>query len=324
MLSQAEVDQLIAQLTAGTLNRPVERREEPHNARVRLYDFRRPDKFSKDQLRTIQMIHDTFSRQLSGYFAGKTRTVVQTFITSVDQMTYAEFLRGVTNPGIIGVVKMTPLSGSALMEVTPNVGFPIIDRMLGGPGQALAKSRPLTEIELTVIEGILEGVVEILGSSWKNIIELRPSLEAIETNPMFVQVIAPNEVVVVVATEVRVGECAGAINLCLPYLCIEPVLPRLSAHQWFSSAQRGTLREPDSVTMGLREVPVEVTVELGDAEVTVEELLNLEPGDVVVLRQNIEHELKVYVDGRPKLLGRPGKSKKKVGVLVTREVGGVA
>ncbi|MGE5484281.1 MAG: flagellar motor switch protein FliM [Ignavibacteriales bacterium] len=323
MLTQSEVDALISQLTTGALVKPAEQREDPHSGRVRLYDFRRPDKFSKDQLRTIQMIHDALSRQLSGYLAGKTRHVVQMFITSVDQMTYAEFLRGVSNPGIIGVVNMAPLSGSALMEVTPNVGFAIVDRMLGGPGVAIGKSRPLTEIEVTIIHGILAGVVDILGDSWKNIIELRPSLEVIETNPLFVQVIAPNEMVVVVSMETRIGETAGAMNLCLPYLCIEPVLPRLSAHQWFSSAQRGS-REGDDVASRLGEVPVPVVAELGEAEITVDELLNLEPGDVVVLKQGVDREVKVIVDGRPKLLGKPGRSGRRVAVLVTRESGGVA
>ncbi len=323
MLTQSEVDALISQLTTGALSKPAERRDSGHAGRVRLYDFRRPDKFSKDQLRTIQMVHDSLSRQLSGFLAGKTRHVIQVFITSVDQMTYAEFLRGVSNPGIIGVVKMTPLSGNALMEITPNVGFAVIDRMLGGPGVAMSKNRPLTEIEVTVVQGIMSGVVGILGDSWKNIIDLKPSLEAVETNPLFVQVIAPNEMVVVISMEARIGETAGAVNLCIPYLCIEPVLPRLSAHQWFSSAQRGN-RDGDEVATRLGEVPVPVTCELGDAEITVDELLNLEPGDVVVLRQAVNREVKIRVDGCAKLLGTPGKSGRRVSVLVTRESGGVA
>ncbi|NPV71245.1 MAG: flagellar motor switch protein FliM [Firmicutes bacterium] len=323
MLSQAEVDQLISQLATGVPAKTGGRskQDEPSVGSVRIYDFRRPDKFSKDQLRTIQMIHDGLSRQLTGFLASKTRTVVQLFITSVDQMTYMEFLRGVSNPGIIGVINMTPLNGRALLEITPNVGFPMIDRLLGGPGHAMSKARSLTEIELTVIDGIIRGFVGALMESWKNIIEIEPSLEGIETNPLFVQVIAPNEVVVVVSMETRIGDCAGAMNLCLPYLCIEPVLPRLSAHQWFSSAQRSGQKETESITTGLSEVSLNITAELGDAEITVEDLLSLEPGDVVELRQRISQCLKVIVDGRYKLAGRAVRSGKKIAVVISKAVG---
>ena len=325
MLSQSEVDALISQIMAGgQTGTPAPRKaEESQRSRIRLYDFKRPDKFSRDQLRTIQMLHETMARQMATYLASKMRTMVQTFITSVDQMTYQEFLRGVSNPGMVGVLGMDPLKGNVLVEITPNIGFPMIDRMLGGPGRGISKARPVTEIEMTVLQKILGGMIGIIADAWRNVVELKPVLEGVETNPLFVQVIAPNEVVVVVAMEARIGDNAGAVNICIPYLCIEPLLPRLSAHQWFSSAQRGSsAQDVEALRRGLGDVPIALSVELGDAKITVGQLIDLEPGDVVELRQKATDEMRVLVDGRLKFLGYPGRSGKRLAVKISRAIGG--
>jgi len=317
ILTQKEIDQLIAAISSGeAVVEGARTRERPRQLRV--YDFRRPSKFSKEQIRTLQMLHDNFSRLLTTYFSTLFRTMIQLAVASVDELTYGEFMRSMPNPGVIAVVSLEPLKGSAILEISPAVAFPMIDRLLGGSGQALDKPRALSEIEQTVMERVINGFLSNLREAWKNIVELKPQLNGIETNPLFAQIVAPNEIVVTIVFRAKIGDHAGAINLCIPYIVIEPILSRLTAHNWFASSQRDVAPEvKDVLNRKVEATQMPITVELGTTEVTLGELLELKVGDVIQLDNRIHDELKVRVGPRVKYRGRPGRVGKHLAVQLT-------
>lgn len=320
ILSQQEIDALITAMVneaparADAGSKPAAR-DPMAGRRVRVYDFRRPDKFNKDQLRTLQMLHENYARLLTTYFTGTFRTMVQMVIGSVDQNPHAEFLRSVSNPSVLAVFKMHPLQGTCVLDIHPSIAFPMIDRLFGGPGATLAQVRPLTEIEQSVLYRVIGGTLDALKEAWRNIIDVQPSLESIESNPMFVQVVAPSEIVVTIAIDVRVGEHVGVITLCLPFMTLEPILARLSAHNWFSNSNR-EISSPDLAHLKSRvgEARVPLVAELGQTSLSVGQILDLRKGDVLVLEQQTGDDLLVYVGNQPKFTGRAGRVRGRVAV----------
>lgn len=330
ILTQREIDELISQMAAesapahtaagpAVTARPKRGQDGLEDKRVRVYDFRRPDKFSKDQLRTLSMIHDNFARLLTGFFSATFRSMVSVGIASVDDLTYEEFTRGVSNPSVMGIFSLTPLKGNAIIDINPSIAFPMIDRIFGGPGQGLDKSRPLTEIETTVMERLITGFLQNLTEAWGNIAKLTPRLEGLESNPMFAQIVAPNEIVIIVTLDCRIGDNRGQMAICLPYILIEPVLPKLSAHNWFSATQREVTPETLSrLQQRLEEARVPVSVRLGETDLTVKEVLELERGDVIVLDNAVRGDLLAYVGNKPKFWVQPGKLGSRLAVRLTQ------
>jgi flagellar motor switch protein FliM len=318
ILTQTEIDALIAAMVNSDQSSDDQRLLQSIPKRVRQYDFRRPDKFSKDQIRTLQMIHENFVRPLQTYFAGRFRTMVQMVVGSVDQNTYAEFTRSISNPSVICPFTMAPLPGTCVLDINPLVAFPMIDRLFGGPGAALPQLRPLTEIEAAVMQGVIRGTIDVYGEAWKNIADFTLSSGSIETNPLFVQVAAPSEIVITVAIDVRVGEHVGVITLCLPHLTLEPVLDKLSAHNWFKTQSRevrpGDMRALESTVGSAR---VTVVAELGRTDLTIGEILDLAVGDVVVLDNRLTDSVQVQVGNQPKFLGKPGRARGRMAVEIT-------
>lgn len=320
ILTQAEIDALINAMV--NQEQEAEAKKAPGVSqtpkRIRQYDFGRPDKFSKDQIRTLQMIHENFIRPLQTYFAGRFRTMVQMVVGSVDQNTYSEFLRSISNPSVICPFTMAPLPGTCVLDINPVIAFPMIDRLFGGPGGSMPQSRPVTEIESAVMQGIVRGTLDAYAEAWKNVYDMRMTPGNIETNPMFVQVAAPGEIVITVAIDVRVGEHVGVITLCLPHLTLEPILDRLSAHNWFKTQAR-EIRAADAAAIesvvGQAKVPV--TAEMGRVDLTVSDILGLNIGDVVVLDTKLTDPVRVKVGNETKFLGRPGTIRGRVVVEIT-------
>lgn len=310
ILTQAEIDALIASLTAGETQPapvPAALPESIPQRRVRVYDFRRPDKFSKDQLRSLQIIHESFARVLTTFFTANFRTMVQIVIGSVDQGTYEEFIRSVQNPSILCPFRLPPLDGTCVLDISPNVAFPMLDRIFGGPGTGVPRPRELTDIEQTVMMRIIHGTLRALQEAWQNLVAVEPEPLRLESNPIFVQVTAPSDIVVTVAADVRVGEHVGVISLCFPYVTLEPLMDRLTIRNWFGTGPRqATPDDRHVLERRLARAAVPVAVELGRAELTVRELLDLAPGDVVVLDRRAGEDCVVYVGDQPKFLARPG------------------
>ncbi len=327
ILSQQEVDELVkmvmqSERRAATQVPAEDSAHSPPSRRIRVYDFRRPDKFSKDQIRTLQMLHDNYARLLTSYLSTALRTMVRVDVVAVEQLSFEEFLDSLPNPAVVAVVSMSPMKGNALLDLEPNLAFAIIDRLFGGPGAKPDTTRPLTDVEETVLGRILGGMLQLLAEAWRNIMVLEPKLQVIESNPLFAQVVSPGEMTVVVVLSAELAECEGGIKLCLPYITIEPALPKLSAQHWFTRGMRqeDAPEKLEELKRRLKRVEVPINVALGSTRLTVRELLNLRVGDVIRLDNSVDQDLCLYVGSRPKFWCRPGRVGPRLACRITAPI----
>lgn len=318
ILSQSEIDELLRSLTSGELS--IEEIQKPKQERnIRVYDFKRPSKFAKDHLRTLQMIFENYTRIVTTFLSGYLRTVVQMDVLSVEQLTYYEFSNSLSNPVVMGIVNFSPLKGSIVFEMAPELAFAMIDRVLGGFGKGIDKIRTFTEIELVLLERLLQQLVNYFQEAWENIIQLRPRLEKIETNPQFTQIVSPNETVALVTIAMKVGEAEGMANICLPHMVIEPIMPRLSTKFWFSTSAKETSEETkEYLQKKIERTRVTIKAVLGRTTITVREFLDLQVGDVLRLSTRKNQELEIYVGNRLKFFGVPGRKDGRLAVKITR------
>ncbi|MBQ2315081.1 MAG: flagellar motor switch protein FliM [Treponema sp.] len=318
VLSQDEIDQLLQAISTGESEsddfKPVS-----DTRRIKIYDFRRPDKFSKEQIRTVSNMHETFARLTTTSLSAQLRTLVHVHVASVDQLTYEEFIRSIPTPTTLAVINMDPLKGNAVLEIAPEITFIMIDRLFGGSGDTGGKvNRDLTDIEQSVMEGIIVRILANMREAWTQVIDLRPRLQQIETNPQFAQIVPPSEMVILVTLEIKIGEEAGMMNICIPYITIEPIVSKLSSQFWFSSVRRssttqylGTLKEK------LSDVEMELIAEIGSLNVPIRDVLNLHAGDVIRLANTkITDPLTLAVGSRKKFFCQPGVIGKKLAVQV--------
>lgn len=320
VLSQDEIDALLSAISTGEMNLE-EAKEKEEKKKVKIYDFKRPDKLSKDQLRTIQMIHETFGRLNTTMLSAQLRTAVQIQVISVDQITYEEFIRSIPEFTILSIFDMGSLDGNAILEMNPNIVFAIIDRLFGGPGESMDITRELTDIELTVIESVILRLLGNLKESWENVFEVQPRIEQIESNPQFVQIVGPNEMVVIVTFEIKIGGAEGMMNICLPSPLIDPIMPRLSAQYWFSTIKREKTEENIiAIKNRLNKVRVPLIVRVGRTHITLNELLGLKKDDVLVLDQNINKSLDILVGNRVKFKASPGTEGNRMAVSIDKVI----
>lgn len=305
-MSQAEIDALLSALSEGQVD-TVEMDTSKAQRKIRIYDFKRPNKFSKDQIHSLQNIFEKYCRALTTYFAGHLHSVIDTKVLSVEQITYDEFIRSLPNPTILALFTLNPLEGTVLLEMSSSLAFSVVERLLGGIGQDLEKNRDLTEIERTIIEHRLARMISLLQEAWEEVYPINPQFAALETNPQFTQIVAPNEMIVLVTIQVKIGEMAGMINICLPYLVLEPILDKLNTLFLFSAQSRVNSSEyAGMIRRKIEWAKVEMTAFLGDTEILVKDLLNLAPGDVIPLTQNVQEPLPIYVGNFVKFKGLPG------------------
>ncbi|MDY6934273.1 MAG: flagellar motor switch protein FliM [Spirochaetota bacterium] len=307
ILSQDEIDALLTAISTGEMD-TTDYSATKEQKKVKIYDFRRPDKFSKDQIRTLQMMHETFARLTTTALSAQLRALVSVHVASVDQLTYEEFIRSIPNPTTIAVINMDPLKGSAVLEIDPSITFTIIDKLFGGTGESARISRELTDIELSVMEGIIVRILGNLREAWSNVIDLRPRLGNVETNPQFAQIVPPNDMVVLITLETKVGEVEGMTNLCIPYITIEPIISKLSAQYWYSSIRKGATDENALIIQNrLETVELQIVAEIGEVEVTMMEVLELNVGDVIKFPDaKINSDMTLRIGGRKKYKCRPG------------------
>ncbi len=321
VLSQDEIDQLLTAISSGDVE--TEEIAQPADQRkIKIYDFKRPDKFSKEQIRTVSIMHETFARLTTTSLSAQLRSLVQVHVASVDQLTYEEFIRSIPNPTTLAVINMDPLKGSAILEIDPAITFSIIDRLFGGQGEGAKVTRDLTDIEASVMEGIIVRVLGNMREAWSQVIDLRPRLGQIETNPQFAQIVPPTEMVVLVTLETKVGEVEGMMNFCIPYLTIEPIISKLSAQYWYSSVRRGTTTENLNILRErLSTIAVPMVAEIGQLDLTVREVLSLRPGDVIRLQDTRTTDpMRLTIGNRPKFLCKPGQIGKKLAVQIIEKL----
>ncbi|MBN1524463.1 MAG: flagellar motor switch protein FliM [Spirochaetales bacterium] len=321
VLSQDEIDQLLSAISSGEVETP-EAQAMPAQRNIKIYDFKRPDKFSKDQIRTVSIMHETFARLTTTSLSANLRSLVHVHVASVDQLTYEEFIRSIPNPTTLAIINMDPLKGSAILEIDPSVTFSIIDRLFGGKGEETKLSRDLTDIESSVMEGIIVRILGNMREAWSTVIDLRPRLGQIDTNPQFAQIVPPTEMVVLVTLETKVGDVDGLMNFCIPYLTIEPIISKLSAQYWYSSVRRGTTTENLNILRErLESASVSLVAEIGSIMIKVRDVLALRRGDVIRLSNvRVNDPMALKIGNRRKYLSRPGMLGNKMAVQVIQKL----
>ncbi|WP_058307806.1 flagellar motor switch protein FliM [Gracilibacillus massiliensis] len=323
VLSQNEIDALLSALSSGEMD-ANQLKEEEKERKVKVYDFKRALRFSKDQIRSISRIHDNFARMLSTYFSAQLRTYVHISVASVDQIPYEEFIRSIPTKTILNVYSVEPLDGRIIFEFNPNIAYAMLDRMLGGKGSSVNKIDSLTEIETTLMSQLFERALDNLKEAWGSIADIDPMLEDFEVNPQFLQLVSPNETVVVVSLDTTIGDSSGMINICIPHVVLEPIIPKLSVHYWMQN-ENTKERKPEeyqSLSRNIKQTSLDLSVILGETSITLEELLFLGNNDTIVLNKSIDQPLDLMVDQEPKFYVQPGKKKQKLAVQVLEEIKG--
>ena len=316
VLSQSEIDSLLNALSSGELD--AEDIKATNEVQVRNYDFARPSKFSKEHLRTLEIIYEHYGRLLSTNLPLYLRKNVSVTTASAETVVFSEFSNALSNPVILGVVDFAPLKGSMMIELSPNIGFAIIDRMLGGKGLPIDKTREFSDIELVIIEKIMVLCMQLMKDPWKNVVDINPILERIETNPQFAQIIAPNDMIAIVTLNVTIGEVDGIMNICLPFFTIEEVIEKLNTKFWYSRMKDNDEEDFSGYVESLiRRVEVPVTAYLGKSVITVNDFAGLQCGDIIRLDTKADEPLPVYVGNIKKFLAAPGKNGDKYACRVT-------
>lgn len=315
VLSQNEIDSLLQALSTGELD--VEEMKETQEKLVKNYDFKRPAKFSKEHLRTLEIIFEHYGRLLSTNLPVYLRKAVQVSVASSETVTFSEFTNALSNPVILGIINFLPLNGNVILELSPNLGFAILDRMLGGDGVPLEKNREFSEIELSILDKIMVACMDLLREPWRNVVDLEPFMERIETNAQFAQIIAPNEMIAIVTLNVKVGDIEGYMNACLPYLTLEEIMDKLNTKFWFSTMQSiSDENYAEYIESLIKKTSIPVKAVLGKSVVSVADFANLQVGDVIRLDSKVDEEMTVYVGNLKKFTALPGTSKNNYAVRV--------
>ncbi len=316
VLSQNEIDNLLAALSSGELD--ADQMQDSSDKQVKNYDFKRPTKFSKEHLRTLEIIYEHYGRLLSTNLPVYLRKNVQVSVASSETVIFSEFSNALSNPLILGIVNFQPLGGTILVELASNLGFAMIDRMLGGPGDPLEKSRDFSEIEMTIVEKMMVVCMQLMREPWKNVVDINPVMERIETNSQFAQVIAPNDMIALVTLNMKIGEVEGFLNICLPFFTLENVMDKLNTKYWYANMQEQNEEDfEEYIEALLRRVDIPIKAVLGRSKVSVNDFVNIQVGDIIRLDTDINNDLSVYVGNIKKFTALPGSNKDKYAVRVT-------
>lgn len=318
ILSQEEVDALLrshakgsakpgaAPAAAATVEKsaPAQKAKKAQpQKKVSLYNFRRPDRVSREQMRTLHFMHDRFARNFSSSLSAYLRSITEVNLVSVEQLSYQEFLLSVPDPTCFNAIAIRPLEGAFALEVNPQLVFPIIDKMLGGPGEPLKQMRTMTDIEQSIFDGVLKLALEDLREAWRGIIDLDFKIQARETSPQLIQIVAPNEVVILVVFEVKMGAVVGMINLAIPSIILEPVATKFDQEMYTGYKKSSTFEEARLLMESVKRCDMAVAAEIRGTSLRLRDVLALQKGDVVPLTRRFDAVLDLTVDGIPRLQG---------------------
>lgn len=307
VLTQNEIDNLLAAISSGELD--ADEFKQTTEKHVKSYDFARPSKFSKEHLRTLNIIFEHYGRLLATNLPAYLRKNVQVEVINAEAVTYSEFTNALSNPVLLGIIDFAPLDGQIIIELADNLGYAIVDRMLGGGGYPLEKIRDFSEIELSIIERIFVVVTNLLRDPWANVIELEPRLMRIETNSQFAQIISPSEMISIVTMNIRIGNIEGMMNICLPFVCLEQVIDKLNTKYWYSTMQsRDDKTYNDIIEIAISKAKVPLRAVLGRSTISVNDFMNMQRGDIIKLNAKVNDELTVYVGNLNKFTALPGSS----------------
>lgn len=329
VLDQSDIDALLRAAAQGDVG-PSQQganqqifsrfRNDREEVEIRDYDFKRPERISKDQMRALQTLHEAFARNFGAAVSGFLRTIVEVRVAHAEQMTYAEFISSLPNPTSFNLIESEQLDGRLCLEISPLIIYPIIDRLLGGSSQDLfIPQRPMTAIECRLVKQILSRALTGLSEAWDGIRAIEFKLGEMESNPHIVQIVPPNEVVVVIGFEIKMGPRAGTMSLCIPFNVIEPLIDDLSAQSWFMAGRsRGDRKWEVMIQNDLAEAPLQVEAIIARTTITMRDLRNLEVGDVITTHRPAVEPVVLAIDGKPKFLANIGQHKGRRAVRVLR------
>ncbi len=334
VLSQAEVESLLSAMdTVGSTPKPAAPTSTAgptadNAARSRTrdkitpYDFKRPERVGKDQMRSLQSLHEGFGRNFGASLSAMIRSMIEIKLTSVDQLTYSEFVFSLENPTCFNVLNAKPLEGNIILDFNPSILYPIIDRLLGGGKESSSSTRrPLTDIEMRLVSRITTLFLDELAEAWKNVLPLELSVDRVESNPQLVSIVPPNEVIVLISFELTLGDVRGMMNLCIPYNSIERFSSKLASNSWQSYRQVVPTDESrGKISKQLDRSLVEVVVTLAETKISTRDLFELRVGDIITTDQDQNSALQVEVEGTPKFKASPGSFKGQKAIEVTERV----
>ncbi len=315
VLDQSEIDALMSAVTEGEVDEPTQQaqifsrhRRDLDDVEIKDYDFKRPERISKDQMRALQTLHEAFARNFGASLSGFLRTIVEIRVATAEQMTYSEFTSSLPNPTSFNLIEAPILEGQICLEISPLIIYPIIDRLLGGSNENIfIPQRPLTIIEIRLIKKILDRAVTALIEAWEVVKKIDFKLGALESNPQIVQIVPPNEVVVVLGFELKLGNRAGTLSLCIPFTVIEPLMEDIAAQNWFQTGKHSSDDHWSKLVADrIAHAPLDVAVILAETSITVSELRNLEVGDLLTTDKSSEADVTVCVEEVPKYSAKLG------------------
>lgn len=326
VLSQAEVESLLSAMDsreADVITDAAVSRVR-HREKISPYDFKRPERVGKEQMRSLQTMHEAFGRNFGASLSALLRTIVELKLTSVDQLTYSEFVFSLENPTCFNLINAAPLEGQLILDINLSLLFPIIDRLLGGGNDSGPPlRRPLTEIELRLVSRITDLFCSEMKHAWANVLELNLTIDRVESNPQLVQIVPPNEVVVLISFEISLGDARGMMNLCIPFNSIERISTRLSSNSWVSYGKKNATTENiQRISNQLGDAVVEVVVDLADTNISTSDLIGLRVGDIIATEKDVARPLVVSIEGQPKFHASPGAFKGRKAIQVVGLIDG--
>ena len=328
VLDQSEVDALLAAVDASQAGQDPDdpsllARLSDRQRDVQTYDFKRPERVSKDQMRALESLHDGFARNLGASLSGLLRTIIEVRVAAAEQLTYSEFIHSLPNPTNFNLLTAEPLEGQMCLEISPLIIYPIIDRLLGGSSnETFVPQRPLTMIELRLVKRITDRALATLTEVWSNLIEVHFDLVEVENNPHLVQIVAPNEVVVVIGFEIKMGSRSGTMSFCMPFNVIEPVMSKLATQGWLAYKRKATGESKrEDLSKHIESTRVQVAAWLAETSITVQELIELQPGDIIQTGKPANSAVMIKVADRPQFSGKLGRYKDRRAIKILRDIG---
>jgi flagellar motor switch protein FliM len=322
VLSQAEVESLLSSIEGAAADAQIAATRKPFVDRPRekivVYDFKRPERVGKEQMRALQTLHEGFGRNFGAALSALLRSIVEVKLTSVDQLTYSEFVFSLENPTCFNLLRAAPLEGNLILDINPSILYPIIDRLLGGGKETgPVARRPLTEIELRLVSRITNLFLQEMRKAWENVVQLDLGVERVESNPQLVQIVPPNEVVVLISFEITLGDLRGMMNLCIPFNSIERIGNKLSSNSWVAYGRRQASEESiRTISKSLSGSLMQLVVHLAETKISTGDMIGLRVGDIITTEKDIHSPISVTVEGITKFRAKPGAFKGHKAILI--------
>lgn len=316
ILTQQEIDELMQSLNSGNVQEDT--KEIENDKKIKKYDFRLANKFTKEQIKSLNTIYDNYSRLLSNYFSSQFRANCEVEVVSVEEQKFFEFTNSQPAVSLYGIVGMKPLLGSTLVDITPQIAYAMINRVLGGPVEYESNISNFTDIELVIMERILRQMLVLLDEAWNKIVPIDSSLERIETSSQFAQIVSINETIAIITANVKINEVEGFMHFCIPHMSIKPIEKQLTVRYMFSNEQINEEAGKATEDLGnwLKFTRLTMTAKFDTTYSSVKDCLNIQVGDVLMLDHNVDKPLNVYVEHIPKFKATLGRKDNKYAVAL--------